>query len=179
MEHNFVSFRLRKKSIERAGLKMSHLRTIIILFMGVVISMTGCNTNTIFPPIPTNAAPATYIIPTLEIVPSPTLLFDNHLKPIGTPLLDWNNIPIMPQAIAGEEYQDGSYSYTINKSMEEVQAFYIQELIPRGWKPFNGEFERKSDGAVGIFEKDVTIINVTISPDPNNSDGVVVILHNN
>ncbi len=165
----------------RARLKMSHLRTIIFPNILAAILLAGCTTNTIpVSPIPTNTIPGmnTNGSPTLEIIPSPTLLFDNHLKPIGVPLLDWKGIPVVPQAIAGEEYQDGSYSYTVNKSMEEGQAFYIQELTPRGWQPLNGGFQRKGDAAVGIFENDVTIINITISPDPNNS-GVVVILHNN
>jgi hypothetical protein len=53
----------------------------------------------------------------------------------------WNDVPIMAGAIHGAEDQ-GSYSYTVNASVADVQAYYQQHMPAAGWQPFaSGEGE--------------------------------------
>jgi hypothetical protein len=47
----------------------------------------------------------------------------------------------MPDAAEGKEEQ-GSYSYVVNTSVSEVQAYYEQKMPGAGWEPFaTGEGE--------------------------------------
>ena len=47
----------------------------------------------------------------------------------------------MPGATEGKEEQ-GSYSYVVNASVTDVQAYYDQEMPAAGWQPFaSGEGE--------------------------------------
>ena len=57
------------------------------------------------------------------------------LIPEGQPASEWNGIPIMPDAIAGEG--DGeSYVFTIKATPQQVQEYYQLELGKLGWQPF-------------------------------------------
>lgn len=157
---------------------MSRLQMIVFLHLLASISLVGCDAGRIpFPSITATVFMNGDTRPTIAVSPSPTLPFDDHLRPVGVPLLEWKGIPVMPQAIAGQEYLDGSYSYTVNASMEDVQDFYIQELAPQGWQSPDGGFQGKGVASAGIFEKDGYMIIITIQPDPDHGDGVLVILH--
>ena len=47
----------------------------------------------------------------------------------------------MPGAAEGGE-EEGSYSYTVNASVADVQAYYEQQMPAAGWEPFaTGEGE--------------------------------------
>jgi hypothetical protein len=52
--------------------------------------------------------------------------------PSGAPASEWNGLPIMPQAIAGNE-GDGSYYYTVGASVSEIQSYYQTQMAPLGW----------------------------------------------
>jgi hypothetical protein len=56
--------------------------------------------------------------------------------PSGDPLTNWNNIPIMPSAINGEELDLEAYAFTVVASMEEIQDFYDYQLPKIGFEPF-------------------------------------------
>jgi hypothetical protein len=48
---------------------------------------------------------------------------------------EWKGIPIMPNAVAGEESVDGgigSYAFTIKENIATVQSYYINELTKKG-----------------------------------------------
>jgi hypothetical protein len=133
-----------------------------------LLPLTGCGMTVGAPNIPTAVVPS-----------SPTPPHSDILNPVGAPLAEWEGIPIMPQAIAGQKYLDGSYSYTISASMDEAQKFYLQEMAARGWRSIDGGFVVKGDGFVAIFEKDINVANITIRPGLGVKGGVVVILHVN
>jgi hypothetical protein len=57
------------------------------------------------------------------------------LIPEGQPASEWNGIPIMPGAIAGEGDEE-SYVFTIKATPQQVQAYYQLELGKLGWQPF-------------------------------------------
>lgn len=46
---------------------------------------------------------------------------------------NWNGIPIMPEATAGQEVM-GDYQFETNVSAEEIKAYYEHEMAGLGWK---------------------------------------------
>jgi hypothetical protein len=53
--------------------------------------------------------------------------------PSGTPLADWEGIPIMPGAISGEATSDG-YQFTTQAGLDEITSFYEAELSNLGFE---------------------------------------------
>jgi hypothetical protein len=91
--------------------------------------------------------------------------------PSGKPLTNWEGIPIMPNAIAGEGDSKG-YSFTVNDSPDEIQRFYERELAKLGWNMFaSGQGATKA--VLLIFMKDTSTMSVSIIPQP---DGAMYVL---
>jgi hypothetical protein len=131
------------------------------LLVPFVLSILGCGlvTQTIAPiqtvPVPPTTAPAN--MPTVVIadtqVPSATVppavtatssqgfalpsMFMNlqnvqqYLNPSGAPVKVWHDIPIMPQATAGQDFNNGVYSYKATAILKQASAFYSQ-FTPSG-----------------------------------------------
>lgn len=96
-----------------------------------------------------------------------------YLNPTGAPVSDWNNIPIMAQATAGEEFNKGTYSYKIGTvSQADVQTFYTDKLKALGW---SSAFSAGTgtEGAVMIFSKDSNILMITVAK--SDQDNVVLL----
>ena len=87
-------------------------------------------------------------VPTLTLTIIPTLIPTNTsqpptetpdavaaLVPEGQPASEWNGIPIMPDASAGEGDEE-SYVFTIKATPQQVQEYYQLELGKLGWQPF-------------------------------------------
>jgi len=127
-------------------------------------------------PIDTIEALATTIpIQTLEALPSAIPDYGNYLNPTGTPVEEWNGIPVMPQATAGEEFAESTYGFTAPVSATDVQDFYNQKMEELGWtSTFN--FPVSDEGGILSFNKDEEFVIITISPDQNDSNSVDVIL---
>ena len=80
--------------------------------------------------------------------------------PSGTPDSEWNGMPIMPQAVAGEG-DDESYSFTVEATVDQVQSYYEQEMTRLGWTPLavgTGE----NDSLLVIFQKGEETATVSI-----------------
>lgn len=109
-------------------------------------------------------------IETLQALPSavPTLeslatVFGDITNPQGTPVQQWNGIPIMPQATVGQEFSDTStYSFKANVTTTEVQTFYDEQLTALGWtQPFSIPVEEQ--GGILTFQKDNSTLLITIT----------------
>lgn len=119
------------------------------------------------------------IIPeeTLQALPSamPTVEalatdFGNSLNPQGTPVQEWRGIPVMSQAIAGQEFGD-TYSFKVNATVQEIQNYYNQQLSALGWtQPF--EFPLEAEGGFLFYNKEDSVLTVFITP----SEGSMVVL---
>jgi hypothetical protein len=87
---------------------------------------------------------------------------DDMLNPQGTPLKTWKDIPVMPQATAGQEFaKDNTYSFKVKADVEEVYDFYKEKLTALGWdepypKPIQG------DSANIVFVKGNRTLSVTV-----------------
>jgi hypothetical protein len=111
-------------------------------------------------------------IPTLEALASALPDVGNMLNPQGTPVQEWNSIPIMPQATAGQEFtENNTYSFKAPVTTTEVQDFYTQQLAPLGWnQPFSVPIE--AEGGIIIFQKEGSVLTITIT----SSEGSVVVI---
>lgn len=108
-------------------------------------------------------------VETLQALPSvaPSLealatTFGNMFDPQGTPVEAWREIPIMPQATAGQEFDGGTYSFKTNVTVQEVQNYYNEQLAGLGWdQTFSSPAD--ANGAVMLFSKDSNSLTITIA----------------
>jgi hypothetical protein len=108
-------------------------------------------------PIPQSQEP----IATLPVLPIPS----------EAPLTAWNDIPVMPGALAGN-MDSASYSFTIQSPLPEVQKFYETEMSARGWELF-GSRQGATNAVLLIFSKDENALSVSILPQ---TDGLTYVL---
>lgn len=112
---------------------------------------------------------------TIEALPSALPDVTKYFNPTGTPVDQWNDIPIMPQATVGEEFGESTYSYTAPVSATDVQTFYNQSMEDLGWtSPFG--FQASEEGGIMFFQNDNDFVTITITPDQDDSNSVDVIL---
>jgi hypothetical protein len=114
-------------------------------------------------------------VQTFEALPSALPDVGQYFDPQGTPVDQWNTIPIMPEATAGQEFNANIYSYTVPASAADVQQFYNQQLEPLGWtSPFG--FQVSEEGGIMFFQKESEFLTITIAPDQGDENSVDVIL---
>jgi hypothetical protein len=107
---------------------------------------------------------------TLQALPSALPDLQGYLNPQGTPVSEWNGIPIMSQATAGQEFTDThTYSFKANATVKEVEDFYNAKLPDLGWSSFFS-MPGSESGAVLVFNKDSSVLTITITA----SEGSVV-----
>ena len=122
--------------------------TLILLVLGISMAVLSCNTPSVFQPnTPTPTIPPTFTAsPTVTPSPTPTKTPTQiptrtptpepaESMPSGTPVSIWNNIPILPDALAGEGLpEDHYYRYITNTSQEKVLDYYLQQLPLHNWE---------------------------------------------
>ena len=112
------------------------------------------------------------MLPSLEALGTNMPNIEGYFDPQGTPVSEWNGIPVMPQATAGQEFKDSNtYSYKVDASVKEVQDYYKGELEKLGWtSSFN--MPGNDTVAVEMFQKDSNFLTVTVTE----RNGTVVVL---
>jgi hypothetical protein len=86
--------------------------------------------------------------------------------PTGKPVANWEGIPVMPIAIAGDGDSQG-YSFTIMASPDEVQAFYENAMPKLGWNIL-AVGKGKTETVMLIFTKGSSTASVSILPQADN-----------
>ncbi len=153
-----------------------------ILFSVLVIALTACGPSAPAPtetpkptetPLPTSTStPEPTNTPTQTPVPPTETPSAPVLKmPSGKPAAEWEGIPIMPEAIAGEG-DSKDYSFTIKASADDIQKFYETKLAKLGWNVF-ASGQGTTDAVLLIFMKGTTTLSVSIIPQP---DGILYVL---
>jgi len=100
-----------------------------------VIEPTKISTDTPVPSATLVAGTATPLARTPTTVnPTETSLFGLP-EPSGTPMASYKDIPVMPGAAYGADYQ-GIYSYGINATAKDIEDYYKKELPKLGWSLF-------------------------------------------
>jgi hypothetical protein len=112
-------------------------------------------------------------IQTLEALPSAMPDVGQYLNPTGAPVSQWNNIPVMPQATAGQEFNKNTYSFKASGVTEaDVQTFYNDKLKALGWtSPFSAQ--GGTQGGIMLFTKDSSVLSITVTTVDQN---IVVLL---
>jgi hypothetical protein len=54
------------------------------------------------------------------------------LHPVGEPLKSWHDVPVMPQATAGQEFNANVYSYIATASLAQAGQFYSSKAASLG-----------------------------------------------
>lgn len=143
------------------------------------LAETAQSVTTLIPIETLQALPSAIPVETLQALPSaiPTFealatAFGNYFDPQGAPVQEWRGIPIMPQATAGQEFdENNTYSFKVNATVQEVQNFYNEQLAALDWtQPFS--FPLEGDGGLMFFEKDGVNLTITIT----SLEGSVVVL---
>ena len=99
-------------------------------------------------------------VETLQALPSALPEVNDLLNPQGTPVDEWNGIPVMPEAVAGAEVES-VYSYKANVTSEAAKDFYAAQLPLLGWVE---QFVQPGDTTVMFYMKDTQSLTITISP---------------
>ena len=111
---------------------------------------------------PTPANTATYTpVPTVE-TPKPTESVDMP-TPAGTPVGAWQEIPIMPEALSGEDTGDG-YSFLIEATPQEVWEYYDAQLKSLGWSTFASGTNEDGTPALLFYTKGTQTLTLSIVP---------------
>jgi hypothetical protein len=93
--------------------------------------------------------------------------------PSGTPLAEWEGIPVMPGALAGDGDRSG-YSFTVKAAPEEIQDFYEKELAKLGLNLFaSGQGTTKA--IMLIFMKGTDTVSVSIIPQEDDLVYVLIV----
>lgn len=131
--------------------------------------LTGCSSATIpsppfESPMPSATSPATATAtPTAMTTSTPSLTLTPSgvsLEPRGTPLKEWNGLPVMPSALAGEAGED-FYAFTTKASLEDIAAYYLNVMILRGWS-FLGANQDEQIVLLLVFGQEEQVVSVAI-----------------
>jgi hypothetical protein len=107
---------------------------------------------------PTSTPKAT-ITPTAAQPARPTATITPLVLPDANPLNEWNGIPIISEALAGQEVNHG-YLFTIQLAVRKVQRFYSDILPSLGWEV---QATGTKEGALVIAHKEGQILSIAIS----------------
>jgi hypothetical protein len=122
-----------------------------------------------------NLPTLTYEVAAIGIPYEPAAATAEAALPSGTPLSEWNGIPVMPGAIAGEAVE-GGYQFTIATDLTAITNFYQTELSKLGF-----EVELNVDETVGQaimdFRKDTITGMVAVVPLGDGLNGVAIIIN--
>ena len=87
--------------------------------------------------------------------------------PSGTPVAEWNGMPVMPGALAGSG-DDNIYSFTIKSKRSGIQTYYTGVMAQRGWDLLvTGQNDKQT--VILIFQKgtDTASISIFVTADAN------------
>lgn len=115
---------------------------------------------------PTPDARATSIPLTFEALSSGAPI---NFTSTEKPLANWNGIPIMPQAVAGQQVNSGTYSFDVPVDSGTISTFYHNVLKSLGWN-------LEDDHWLGMkFTKDKSLLLVTLAPASDEQSFVVTL----
>jgi hypothetical protein len=101
--------------------------------------------------------------PTVFALPSPS----------GEPLTEWEGIPVMPGAIAGETKSNG-YAFTIEATPDQIKGYYDDALLMLGWNKFmTGKSEQGP--SMLLYSNGSTTASILITPQDGDTARVVIV----
>ena len=117
---------------------------------------------------------ATQAAPIGTLIANPSLIPDvgNLFNPEGTPLAEWNGIPVMPQATAGQEFNSTNYSFKFSGAIKDAEDFYNDALPKLGWSQ-SFAMPGNEQEVILAFSKDTSTLVITIT---TVEDSILVLL---
>jgi hypothetical protein len=112
-------------------------------------------------------ATATALASTYEALTSKTT---SDFNATDKPLADWNGIPIMPEAIAGQEIHNGAYSFKIPVDSGTIETYYKDKLKSMGWNLADSRWQGMQ------FIKDKRVLLVTLVPAADMESWIVTLV---
>ena len=109
---------------------------------------------------------ATSIALTFEALTSKTT---SDFSSTEKPLSSWNNIPVMPQAIAGQQTSNTSYTFNVSVDSGSIESFYTEKLKSLGWSQTESRWQGMK------FMKDKNVLLFTVIPASNMQSFVVTL----
>jgi hypothetical protein len=116
--------------------------------------------------------PLTYEVVAIGI---PFQATEEFALPSGTPLAEWNGIPVMPGAIGGEAL-DGGYQFTTAADLDAITSFYQTELSNLGFE-LTLNVDETAGYAILEFQKEGTSGIVAIAQLGGGLNGVVITIN--
>ena len=103
------------------------------------------------------------VVTTLESAAT-SIPFDDFdfTDPQGTPLSEWKGVPVMTNAVTGQEFNEFTYSFKVPSTPPEVQAFYMTELTDLGWTS-SVDLPVGDDGGFMLYTKESSLLAITIT----------------
>ena len=112
-------------------------------------------------------------VETLQAITTSMPNVGDMLNPQGEPVKEWNKIPVMTDAIAGQEFSATSYSFTTPSDAKAIEDFYNSNMKELGWSSMFGS--QVTDQGVGmLFQKDKSLLTITITPSSSGGSEKVV-----
>ena len=110
------------------------------------------------------ASLGTQAAPFQTMLANPSLIPDvgNFFNPQGAPVAEWNGIPVMPQATAGQEFDQHNYSFKFSGVPKDVEDFYNAELAKLGWTA-TFSMPITDQGGLLSFSKENNALTITIT----------------
>ena len=100
-----------------------------------------------------------------------------YFNPVGAPVKTWREVPIMPEATAGQEYPPYIYSYTANATLSQAQQFYSPLVASLGIQnpPATGSAGtgNKANHSVTFYSYSVTMVLTSLD---NDTGHVIVVI---
>ena len=116
-------------------------------------------------PIPDSTA--TSLALTYEALTSKTT---SDFSSTDKPLADWNSIPIMPQAIAGQQTNNGTYTFKVPLDSGTIESYYSDKLRSLGWNLADSRWQGMK------FTKDKRVLLVALAPATDMESWVVTLV---
>jgi len=138
-----------------------------MIWIAVVPFPTPTSTTSSSTPTPILDTAATSIALTFQSLHSGTPVpFTSTEKPLA----NWNNIPVMSQATAGQAVSDTQYTFNVPADSGTITNFYHTELGSLGW-------DLKADRFLGMeFTKDQNTLLIALSPASDLQSWVVTLV---
>jgi hypothetical protein len=118
------------------------------------------------------ALPSAIPMETLEAAATSIPDFEKMFNPQGEPVAEWNGIPIMEQATAGQEHDANNYSFKFTGTTKEAVDFYNDQMVKLGWTSMFS-MPGNEAGAVLAFQKDDSVLTITVVT--TDADTVVIL----
>jgi hypothetical protein len=141
-------------------------------------TMTEVPSDTLPPPAVTATVDPSVATSIALMGPMGALMnIDQYYHPVGGPVKTWRDVPVMPEAVAGQEYPPYIYSYTADATLDQARLFYAPLVASFGitFPPATGSsgIGVEATHNVTFFSQAMGIVLTTFDNDPSH---VIVVI---